>query len=217
MTVETVLAIAGCISLFVGIFGGGIEIKEIKIPPIPTWARIVFSFIGFFFVFVAIFLIKPDIIQDLPSTQKASQNTETSVSFTSTAAPSDVAEITSAYTTDAIAVFTSPSNFSFVEAEQDISGTLTKIKSNESAFLCLQNRSENPITNCYGELETNMVDAWTVTIKFRAENQPFDLYVVVTADEATADILRQSKNGGIFINQMANVKTISDTLSVTSR
>ena len=59
MTVPVVLAIAGVVALFLGIWGGQIKAKEIEIPAAPPKARAIVGFIGLVFVGIAIWLSIP--------------------------------------------------------------------------------------------------------------------------------------------------------------
>jgi len=211
MTIDTVFAIAGIAALFIGIFGGGVRIKEIKIPPMQLWARVLISITGIVLMFISIFLSKPELIQPALAGEETSQATEIP------ATPTSVIQAETTYNSEAVAVITSPENYSFVENEQEVSGSLTKVKSDESAFLCVEKRSENPLANCYGKLKTNMVDLWSIPANFNASNQPYDMYVVVSANTDTIDILTKSQRGGVFIDQLPDVEIISNIHSVTSK
>ena len=56
MSLETMSFILGGILLGAGLFGGGLEIKELKLPHIGTAARVLSSVVGVAFVVLAIFL-----------------------------------------------------------------------------------------------------------------------------------------------------------------
>lgn len=60
MTVPVVLAIAGVVALFLGIWGGGIKAKEIEIPPAPPKARLIVGIVGFVFIGISIWLSIPN-------------------------------------------------------------------------------------------------------------------------------------------------------------
>jgi len=59
MTVPVVLAIAGVVSLLVGVLGGGIKAKEIEIPTVPPIARVISSVLGLILIGFAIWLSFP--------------------------------------------------------------------------------------------------------------------------------------------------------------
>jgi hypothetical protein len=59
LTLQIVLAIAGCIALLVGLFGGGVKAKEVEVPKISALARIFSSLVGIILIGVAIQL--PDL------------------------------------------------------------------------------------------------------------------------------------------------------------
>jgi hypothetical protein len=59
MTLQLVLATAGSIALLVGLFGGGVKAKEIEVPKINVWPRILSSLIGIMLIGVAIKLPNP--------------------------------------------------------------------------------------------------------------------------------------------------------------
>ena len=54
MTLQIVLAIAGSIALLTGLFGGGVKAKEIEVPKIPVWPRILSSLVGMALIGIAI-------------------------------------------------------------------------------------------------------------------------------------------------------------------
>jgi hypothetical protein len=56
MTVPVVLAIAGVVALFLGVWGGGIKAKEIEIPPTPPKARLFVGVLGVVFIGISIWL-----------------------------------------------------------------------------------------------------------------------------------------------------------------
>lgn len=59
MTVPVVLAIAGVIGLFLGIWGGGIKAKEVEVPPASPSVRLIVGIIGFVFLGTSIWLSAP--------------------------------------------------------------------------------------------------------------------------------------------------------------
>ena len=59
MTLPVVLAIAGSIALFVGLFGGGVKAKEIVVPTLPRGPRILTSSFGGILIGIAIWLSLP--------------------------------------------------------------------------------------------------------------------------------------------------------------
>jgi len=59
MTLQLVLAIAGSIALLVGLFGGGVKAKEIEVPKINVWPRILSSLVGIILIGIAIRLPNP--------------------------------------------------------------------------------------------------------------------------------------------------------------
>lgn len=56
MSVGAVIAIIGGIALLVGLFGGGIRIKEAWIPLLPKWSRTLSGMIGFILIILAAWL-----------------------------------------------------------------------------------------------------------------------------------------------------------------
>ncbi len=62
MDVYAVIATIGGIALLVGIFGGGVEIEKIKIPPVPPWVRIVSTITGVALLAIVILLTKPELL-----------------------------------------------------------------------------------------------------------------------------------------------------------
>jgi hypothetical protein len=66
-----VLAIAGCIALLVGLFGGGIKAKEIEVPRISALPRISSSILGIVLIGISIWLSLP------PSDRMSQSPTET--------------------------------------------------------------------------------------------------------------------------------------------
>ena len=60
VTVPIVIAAIGGIAFLVGLFGGGIQVKEIKLPKIPGWARLLSSLTGVMFIGVAAWLSSPN-------------------------------------------------------------------------------------------------------------------------------------------------------------
>lgn len=62
MTTQVVTFLIGAFLVTVGILGGGIEIKEVKIPKLPTVAKIMSTGVGLAFIVLALFFP-----QSLPS------------------------------------------------------------------------------------------------------------------------------------------------------
>lgn len=61
MTLPTILAMAGCIALLVGLFGGGIKVKEFEVPKINTFPRISSTIFGIALVGLAVSMsLAPD-------------------------------------------------------------------------------------------------------------------------------------------------------------
>jgi hypothetical protein len=59
MTIPLVLGIAGCVALLVGLFGGGVKVKELEIPTISTLPRILSTIIGVVLIGCGIWLSAP--------------------------------------------------------------------------------------------------------------------------------------------------------------
>ncbi|HEY9526797.1 MAG TPA: VCBS repeat-containing protein [Anaerolineales bacterium] len=59
LTVQLILAIAGCIALLIGLFGGGVKAKEIEVPKISASARIFSILVGAVLIGIAIRLPNP--------------------------------------------------------------------------------------------------------------------------------------------------------------
>jgi hypothetical protein len=81
MTLPSVLALAGCAALLVGLVGGGIEMKEIKVPPISLWTRILSGGMGLVLIGAALWVSFIDSPQH--SVQVSPANTTTPISSTS--------------------------------------------------------------------------------------------------------------------------------------
>lgn len=65
MEIQTISFIVGVILIVVGIFGGGIEIKEIKIPRVGRFARTMSSLIGMLFIVLGLWaggVIVPEVL-----------------------------------------------------------------------------------------------------------------------------------------------------------
>jgi hypothetical protein len=77
MELPAILAIIGGIALLVGILGGGVEAKEIKIPSMSRQARNVSTVLGLVLIGTAIFtyIFKPSSLQAGPTTPLASSTT----------------------------------------------------------------------------------------------------------------------------------------------
>jgi len=54
LTLQIILAIAGCIALLIGLFGGGVKAKEIEIPKMRAGSRILSSLVGITLIGTAI-------------------------------------------------------------------------------------------------------------------------------------------------------------------
>ena len=54
MTLPTVLAIAGCFALLIALFGGGVKAKEIEVPEISAWQRIISGLVGAVLIGIAL-------------------------------------------------------------------------------------------------------------------------------------------------------------------
>ena len=54
MTLETVLGIAGVVALLIGLSGGGITIKELKVPKISSLVRVLSGILGMMFIGIAV-------------------------------------------------------------------------------------------------------------------------------------------------------------------
>lgn len=54
MTLPTILAMAGCIALLVGLFGGGIKVREVEVPKINTFPRISSTIFGMVLIGLAV-------------------------------------------------------------------------------------------------------------------------------------------------------------------
>lgn len=67
MDVSAIIAIIGGIALLVGVFGGGIEAKEIKIPPIQATFRVISFALGIILILVAVITSKPEFLGFLPA------------------------------------------------------------------------------------------------------------------------------------------------------
>jgi hypothetical protein len=105
MTVPVVLAIAGVVALFLGVWGGGIKAKEIEIPPAPPKARLIVGIVGFIFIGISIWLSSPtsnDGQQASPTNPTSSIPTPTAVIVVgATVSRSQVDEWTLGETTEA--------------------------------------------------------------------------------------------------------------------
>lgn len=67
MDVSTVIAIIGGIALLVGVFGGGIELKELKVPPINSTLRIISFVLGVILIVGAVIVSKPEFLSLIPA------------------------------------------------------------------------------------------------------------------------------------------------------
>lgn len=86
MDVSTVIAIIGGIALLVGVFGGGIELKELKVPPINSVLRVISFIVGALLIMAAVIVSKPEFLNliaakpsgtvTLPTTDSTSTATE---------------------------------------------------------------------------------------------------------------------------------------------
>lgn len=73
MTLPTILAMAGCIALLAGLFGGGITVKDLVIPKIANSARISSTMFGMVLIGLAVSMT-------LPPASASQQPTETAPS-----------------------------------------------------------------------------------------------------------------------------------------
>jgi hypothetical protein len=55
MSVEIIAFVFGCLLIFVGVVGGGIEIKEIRVPKIANTTRVLATSIGLVFIVIGVF------------------------------------------------------------------------------------------------------------------------------------------------------------------
>ena len=90
MTVPVVLAIAGVVSIFLSIWGGGIKAKEVEIPPASSRARNIIGVIGLVFIGISIWLstpgkpasqniaVTPSLVPELPASTITPNPTATS-------------------------------------------------------------------------------------------------------------------------------------------
>jgi hypothetical protein len=78
MDVAAIIAIIGGILLLAGIFGGGIDIKGFKIPPISGRLRLISAITGIVLLLIAILLSQPNILVQTPleTTPTATQTNE---------------------------------------------------------------------------------------------------------------------------------------------
>ena len=67
MDVSAIIAIIGGIALLVGVFGGGIEIKEFKVPQIQAAFRIISFAVGVILILVAVITSKPEFLSLIPA------------------------------------------------------------------------------------------------------------------------------------------------------
>lgn len=62
MDPNTIALLAGILFILIAIVGGGFVIKEIKIPKVPRWARIISGFLGLIFCFPFVIQVVNQII-----------------------------------------------------------------------------------------------------------------------------------------------------------
>lgn len=67
MDVSTVIAIVGGIALLVGVFGGGVQLKELVIPPINSTFRIVSFVLGVILIIGAVIVSRPEFLNLIPA------------------------------------------------------------------------------------------------------------------------------------------------------
>gem|GEM_PF-6555128 len=89
LTLQIVLAIAGCVALLAGLFGGGIKAKELEVPRISASARLFSSLVGMLLIGVAIQLpsLAPQAPEPTPTPIPSVPQSITSVLPTATDVP----------------------------------------------------------------------------------------------------------------------------------
>ena len=60
LSVPMVVAVVGGIAFLVGLLGGGIEVKEVRLPQMPGWARLLSSVTGVMLIGIAVWLSSPN-------------------------------------------------------------------------------------------------------------------------------------------------------------
>jgi hypothetical protein len=79
MNLPTILAMAGCIALLAGLFGGGIKVKEFEVPKINTFPRISSTIFGIVLIGLAVSLsLSPDSSSQQPTEISTSVSPSTS-------------------------------------------------------------------------------------------------------------------------------------------
>lgn len=53
ISVPIVVAVTGGIAVLLALFGGGIKVKEVELPPLPGWVRIIAGLVGFVLILLA--------------------------------------------------------------------------------------------------------------------------------------------------------------------
>ena len=74
MDVSAVIAIIGGIALLVGVFGGGVQLKELTIPPINSAFRIISFVLGVILIIAAVIVSKPEFLSLIPAQPSGSVN-----------------------------------------------------------------------------------------------------------------------------------------------
>jgi len=120
MTLPSILAIAGCVALLIGLWGGGIEAKEVKVHRITIWPRVFSSLFGFVLIGIGVWLYAVTSLPSLfmPNSSLSLATTTTSVAITQASATSSPlktstppAIVTSAISTSSLGIgskWTSP-------------------------------------------------------------------------------------------------------------
>lgn len=88
MEVQTILLLIGALFLFIGIFGGGFEIKEIKVPRVNTVSRVLGFVVGAVFILASRGLLSSQLLEALGGDIKPANDISSPASPVS--APSEV-------------------------------------------------------------------------------------------------------------------------------
>lgn len=102
ITLPIILAIAGCMALLIGLFGGGVKAKEIEVPTLARGARILSSLLGIVLIRTAIRLsfpystpaAPPPTTTPVPPTEFAPTQIPTTSFATNTSTPTDISTAT---------------------------------------------------------------------------------------------------------------------------
>lgn len=110
MDLPAILAIIGGIALFVGILGGGIEVKEIKIPSISRQARNLSTFSGIILIGISIYTysISQPLTQEITPTNPTAISTTNNITQVPTSNPIFSTNIVPLPTNTLISTFTCP-------------------------------------------------------------------------------------------------------------